>query len=355
MPVAIPLDQRPTVVAGTVTPTPTPIRRDSDATIISGPPPMADRSSRSPISTSVPTSGTGPTEIGDSTTVIAAPVGGHADDLAIAAGSMEVATVVADRPSRPLPQRPPQTLQTMPAAQPSMVAERTAIRVDRLLPPIKIPRRAWLAAIAGGAFAALIAVIWLLARGGDDESHTDRARIALTVDAAPPPPIDAVVTAELRVVTIPPGALARVGDRRGQTPITFEIVPGAHAVVIELVDHVTVEREIELRPGERRTMDLSMERLPPPPPDAAIAEVKDRSPDKDKPPRKQRTGTLTIRTTPYSEVYLGPRHLGQAPFAGVSVPIGTHVLTFKHPGRRTITRRVVVREGKETKLRFALP
>jgi serine/threonine-protein kinase len=65
-------------------------------------------------------------------------------------------------------------------------------------------------------------------------------------------------------------------------------------------------------------------------------------------------GKLSVRTTPWSDVYLGSRKLGQAPFADLSLPAGTHTLTFKNPSRPTVTKTVTIRAGKSTKLNFDL-
>ncbi len=68
-----------------------------------------------------------------------------------------------------------------------------------------------------------------------------------------------------------------------------------------------------------------------------------------------RPGRLTVRTTPYSDVFAGARHLGQTPFADVRLSAGAHTLTFKNPGRKPMTKRIVIRAGQTTKLAFDLP
>ena len=66
-------------------------------------------------------------------------------------------------------------------------------------------------------------------------------------------------------------------------------------------------------------------------------------------------GRLSVRTTPWSDVYLGSKKLGQAPFADIELPVGTHTLTFKNPSRPTVTKTVKITAGKSTKLNFNLP
>jgi serine/threonine protein kinase len=230
-------------------------------------------------------------------------------------------------------------------------AERTATRFERLA-ALDPRRRAALAAIAGGICAAVIGVVCVAARSGDDRAaapvRPDAAMVVVTpVDAAP-------VTTELRIVTAPPGAVAQVGTRRGQTPITFAVDPGPVKVHIELAGHVAVDRTMQLKPGDHLVLDLTLDEVVVPvivPPDAAPAR-----PDRgDRVDRARKPGALSVRTTPYSDVYLGKRLLGQSPFAELSLPAGTHTLTFKHPGRRTVSRAVVITSGKTTKLNITLP
>jgi serine/threonine-protein kinase len=221
-------------------------------------------------------------------------------------------------------------------------------------------QRAWLAAIAGGVFAAVILVaVFKLGKCGDGGGASDRA-VATAPDAATPvavvdaaPPPDAVpVTTELRVVTTPPGAVAVVGDRRGQTPISFTLEPGTFEVHIELAEHIPVDRTVELKPGDHRILDLTLDPRPPPIPDEpGHRPVKDKDRDKKLP----LPGALTVRTTPYSDVYLGKKLLGQTPFADLPLPPGTHILTFKHPGRKPFTRKVEITSGKTARLNFPLP
>jgi hypothetical protein len=74
------------------------------------------------------------------------------------------------------------------------------------------------------------------------------------------------------------------------------------------------------------------------------------------PPTGAQWGRLTVRTTPYSAVYLGTRKLGETPFAELEIPVGTHTLLFKHPEHATVRRTVVIEAGKTTKLPpFDLP
>jgi serine/threonine protein kinase len=260
--------------------------------------------------------------------------------------------------------------QTSQPALPIVDADADADRMDRMdptnvdrtlrrgEPPVResTRRRALLAAIAGGISAAVVGVVvvFVLARGCGSTPAT-------TPDAAPAvvrvAPVDAPpVTTELRVVTQPPGAVVSIGDRRGQTPITFALEPGTFTVRIAHTGFVAVDRKVELAKGDHRILDLTLEPTP-----VVVAPTPDAAPpvmEKDKPDKRGKrpaTGLLTVTTTPYSNVYLGKKLLGQTPFAEVEVAAGTHTLTFKHPKRRTTTRKVTITPGKTAKLKFALP
>ena len=67
------------------------------------------------------------------------------------------------------------------------------------------------------------------------------------------------------------------------------------------------------------------------------------------------TGRLSFDTTPWTNVSLGGRSLGQTPLLGIEVPAGTHVLRLSNPElgvSRTYS--VTVRPGEATRLRIAL-
>ena len=66
-------------------------------------------------------------------------------------------------------------------------------------------------------------------------------------------------------------------------------------------------------------------------------------------------GKLTVRTTPYSEVFLGTRKLDDTPFADLPLAPGTYTLVFKHPQHVSVIKKVTITAGRTTKLQFALP
>nr|WP_275939316.1 protein kinase [Polyangium spumosum] len=68
----------------------------------------------------------------------------------------------------------------------------------------------------------------------------------------------------------------------------------------------------------------------------------------------QGTGTLNINSIPVSKVVLDGRPLGNTPRVGVSVPAGTHSVTFVHPerGKQTVTVTVKAGETKTAAVKF---
>jgi hypothetical protein len=88
------------------------------------------------------------------------------------------------------------------------------------------------------------------------------------------------------------------------------------------------------------------------PPDQAVATLDTASsPDSRRPdqtarsrptPRPRRYGTLDLNASPWAEVYLGKRRLGNTPLQGVRLPAGRHRLRLVNP-QRGLTARITVR------------
>ncbi|MDI1442503.1 serine/threonine-protein kinase [Polyangium sp. 6x1] len=68
----------------------------------------------------------------------------------------------------------------------------------------------------------------------------------------------------------------------------------------------------------------------------------------------QGTGTLNINSIPVSKAVLDGRPLGSTPKVGLSVPAGTHTVTFIHPekGKQTVTVTVKAGETKTAAVKF---
>jgi serine/threonine-protein kinase len=185
------------------------------------------------------------------------------------------------------------------------------------------------------------------AAGAAPDATAVAAPVAPAIDAAAAEA--APMTAELEVVTDPPDAAISLGPGRptGISPAKFtELQPGTIHVRVELDGYEVVERDVALGSGERRTLELPLRRIPPP----IVAPPVGRPP-----PVRAANGTLTVRTNPYSEVWLGGRRLGVTPFAGIKLAPGSYTLTFKHPGKKAYKRGVVIKSGQTTKVNFKLP
>jgi hypothetical protein len=167
-----------------------------------------------------------------------------------------------------------------------------------------------------------------------------------TIDAAPATtiPTDAATMGDayLEVRTIPDGGTIRVGDQTRETSVSRRaqlVLPaGRHSITAELAGYSSEKRDIVLVAGEHQSIEIAFTKKLQKPVD-----------------RGQPMGRLTVRTTPWSDVYLGGKKLGQAPFADLELPAGTHTLTFKNPSRPQVTKTVKISAGKSTKLNFNLP
>ncbi|PIE18247.1 MAG: hypothetical protein CSA65_05900 [Proteobacteria bacterium] len=152
-------------------------------------------------------------------------------------------------------------------------------------------------------------------------------------------------TATLIVTTRPRGAWVRVdGETLGRsTPTRWRGATGPREVVVGRRGYRTLRRRIRLR--ARRTTRLRLRlrrsrrpwRRPPTPTSKA-----------------QGPGFLTVTTVPWSTVYAGGRKLGITPLANVALPVGRHTLRFINPKTGTTTRRVWIKPGAVTRLRFKL-
>ncbi|MCE9578585.1 MAG: PEGA domain-containing protein, partial [Deltaproteobacteria bacterium] len=212
-------------------------------------------------------------------------------------------------------------------------------------------RRAWLVAVIAVAIAAI--AIAVIASRGDAPTPAPIAiatppdAAALVAPDAPPPdapppyapPADAApapASAHIDIVTTPPGAIVIIGDNQVRSPVRIGVAPGAVTLKVEHDGYQPLTRTLQVEPGEHVTLELTLTRRASPSP-------------------ASRVGYFTVRTTPYADVYLGARHLGQTPFADLPLPAGTHTLTFRHPAHRPVTRSVTIRAGETTRLRFDLP
>jgi tetratricopeptide (TPR) repeat protein len=103
------------------------------------------------------------------------------------------------------------------------------------------------------------------------------------------------VPAEVDVRSTPPGALVTLdGSERGQTPLTLELAPGTHQMVLTLDGHAPKTAEVSLKPGEKATEEVTLEALPPPAPAEPAPEVE---PEPAPPPEKQERSLVPAYVT----------------------------------------------------------
>jgi serine/threonine-protein kinase len=179
------------------------------------------------------------------------------------------------------------------------------------------------------------------------------AGVAAVADAAPPSdapalavadadrtptiPADADRTTILKVNTRPGGGLVKVGDQKRTAPAEFALQAGKYVVEIELEGWEPVKQAVDLSFQTDTVLEMAFSKRT----------VQKQTPEKP-------TGKLTVRTSPWSDVYIGTRKIGQAPFADMPMPIGTYTLLFKHPSHQPVRKTVTITANKTTKLNFNL-
>jgi hypothetical protein len=65
-------------------------------------------------------------------------------------------------------------------------------------------------------------------------------------------------------------------------------------------------------------------------------------------------GTLSLNATPWAEVFLDGRSLGETPIANVGATVGTHELIFRNPQHQELRQMVTVASGKVSRVSVTL-
>ena len=202
--------------------------------------------------------------------------------------------------------------------------------------------------IAGvGIAVALLALVgtgvWLALR---TTMTTPHVAVQAPLVVAPPVqgPVVQLSAARLRVSSTPAGATVSIdGIHRGETPLEVSVLPGAHDVALTLDGYSDEASAVTLaEPGETGVLVFSLRRT------ARIRPGGSRVPIV---ANAQRSGTLTISTSPWSRVYLGARLLGTTPLANVALAAGRHTLTLRAPGRPDKQAVVNITADRETRVR----
>jgi serine/threonine-protein kinase len=189
----------------------------------------------------------------------------------------------------------------------------------------------------------------------DDDDALPVAEPPVDASHTPTVPIDAAAARSamglLVVRTIPDGGTIKVGDQvreatvqpgdpTGARTAQLLLEAGRYKVEAQLAGYQPETRDVIVDGGENKMIEVTFTKK------ISVRPDRGHSPS---------TGRLTVRTTPWSDVYVGGKKLGQAPFADLELPIGTYTLTFKNPSRPTVTKSVTIKAGKPTKLNFSLP
>jgi serine/threonine-protein kinase len=160
----------------------------------------------------------------------------------------------------------------------------------------------------------------------------------------PPPPVDAgPKEAYLVISTKPAGATIKVGDQTRMSPAQLILAAGPIKITAELSGYADEHRTVELEPGEHHEIEI-----------AFTTKLHHANPVSVPVPVPE-MGKLTVRTTPYSDVYEDGNLLASTPFAERPMLAGQHVLVFKNPKHATIEKKVTIMAGKTLKLNFPLP
>lgn len=157
------------------------------------------------------------------------------------------------------------------------------------------------------------------------------------------PPIDArpassVHEAYLEIVTFPDGGKVKIGDQVRVAPAQLVVEAGTFDVVGEMPGFQTETRRVTIEAGEHFKVELTFNHH--------IGTAGHPAPP---------TGKLTVRTTPYSEVFENGKKLGETPFADREMTVGPHTLVFKNPLHPTVSKKITIAAGKPLKLSFSLP
>ena len=168
------------------------------------------------------------------------------------------------------------------------------------------------------------------------------------------------------------------GEDRGTLPMSLSgLKPGKHSVELRSEGFIAQAREVNIRAGSKLNLgEITLEKLPAGTDDAsaddvepekttatvskAVASPTPASKASPKPSKKKDepkaqpadvepatgNGTLNINSIPVSRVLVDGQPMGETPRVNISLPAGTHTVTFVHPelGKKSVT--VKVKPGK---------
>jgi len=140
-----------------------------------------------------------------------------------------------------------------------------------------------------------------------------------------------------RLVVSATPATARVkldGVDRGAVPLTLDNVPaGNHVVAVSADGHAPATRAVLIRAGDVARVQAQLEPLK----------------------KAQVGGVLHVLTEPESvDIYVDGKFRGKAPVKATKLASGTHILSVRWPGYRTVEREVAIEGDRVTTVKIKL-
>jgi serine/threonine-protein kinase len=156
-----------------------------------------------------------------------------------------------------------------------------------------------------------------------------------TVPVAPVAPVE-LKPSSLIIDTVPSGAVLVVdGEERGAAPVTLEgVKKGEHLVEAKLDGYAPATRNVMVeRDGEKLKIEVALLMLPAPlPPEPAKNDPPPKKGGRSAPKKAvAANGKLSLKTTPWTQVFLGKKKLGDTPLIDFSLPAGKHTLRLVSP------------------------
>lgn len=153
--------------------------------------------------------------------------------------------------------------------------------------------------------------------------------VAPTDTVVRPPVVAEVLKPTVLIIdSNPPGATLMLdGVAKGFSPMVEEVSTGQHLIEARLEGYQLHSRTIDVESaGDRLRIELALVPLPAPVPvkPVVVAPVQTPAP-------AAKNGRLSLKTSPWTQVFLGKKKLGDTPLIGTSLPAGKHTLRLISP------------------------
>jgi hypothetical protein len=305
----------------------------------------------------------------------------------------------APKPIVVAPLAPPIPLQRTPVAPPSPALTTVKLKTDGFAAPKRArpepvediystraplePPQKEVAAIPWKLAGGVLAVLVLGAIGARAFLSGGDTPPPKSANADAPPPVTAPVTAaspkmgKIQIDTQPPGAKVFLnGKQAGESPLSLEVPAGRHTltlasssgsvrrtvrveagktvavdvpifsgwvdvaapIIFEVFEDgksigTTEQNRLLLKPG-RHELTFTNRDL-----DYTSTHVIEVEPGESKTLSIDPKGSVNLNATPWAEVWVDGKKVGETPLANLQLPLGTHEVVFKHPqfGERRMT------------------